>query len=531
MSDSSVTGATATPAAEAQRGRRPSGRDAKRAARAARSGSTVPYITRKIPYYEVLGEEGLAQLEENADTILEEIGIDFREDPEALAIWKAAGADVQGERVHFARGMCRELVQRTAPREFTQHARNPARSVLIGGPNTVFAPAYGSPFVRNLDEGRRYARIEDFRNFVKLAYMSPSLHHSGGTICEPVDLPVNKRHLDMVYSHLKYSDKPFMGSVTAPERAADSVALADIAFGADRLDPATGRPKTTLINLINVNSPMTYDATMLGAAKVYARANQATIITPFILAGAMSPVTVAGTVAQTLAEALAGMAFVQLVNPGAPVVLGSFASSISMQSGAPTFGTPEPALVLYVMAALARRLGVPFRSGGSLCASKISDAQAAFESAQTLLPTCLAGVNFVLHTAGWLEGGLAMGYEKFVMDADQAGMMHTLLAGVDLTANGQALDAMREVGPGKHFLGCAHTQANFETAFYRSPLADNNSVEQWEAEGASDMTKRANALWKKMLAEYEEPPLDPAVDEALKDYVARRKAEAPDSNV
>ncbi len=519
------------PQTEPARGRRPSGREAKRASRAARAAISVPYITRKIPYYEVLDEEGLALMEHNADTILEEIGIDFRDDPEALEIWKNAGADVRGERVHFARGMCRALIQKTAPQEFTQHARNPARSVVIGGKNTVFAPAYGSPFVRSLDEGRRYARIEDFRNFVKLAYASNSLHHSGGTICEPVDLPVNKRHFDMVYSHLKFSDKPFMGSVTAPERAADSVAMANIVFADELIDPLTGRPKTTIINLINVNSPMTYDSTMLGAAKVYARANQATIITPFILAGAMSPVTIAGTVAQTLAEALAGLAFVQLVNPGAPVVLGSFASSISMQSGAPTFGTPEPALVLYCMAALARRLRIPFRSGGSLCASKIPDAQAAFESANTLVPTCLAGVNFVLHTAGWLEGGLSMGYEKFVMDADQAGMMHTLLAGVDLTPNGQALDAMHEVGPGKHFLGCAHTQANFENAFYRSPLADNNSYEQWEAEGAPDMTKRANAMWKKLLAEYVLPPMDPAIDEALLDYMGRRKASFADSNV
>src|ERR1700722_17210320 len=512
------------------RSRRPSGRDAKRAARTARSHTFVPYITRKIPYYEVLGTEGLELLEHNADTILEEIGIEFREDPEALQIFKDAGADVTGERVRFPRGMCRSIVQRSAPKEFVQYARNPARNVLIGGNNTVFAPAYGSPFVRNLDEGRRYARIEDFRNFVKLAYLSNSLHHSGGTICEPVDLPVNKRHFEMVYSHIKYSDKPFMGSVTHPERAQDSVEMAKILFGADFMDPATGRPKTVLINLINANSPMTFDSTMLGAAKAYARANQACIITPFILAGAMSPVTVAGTVAQTLAEALAGMAFLQLVNPGAPVVLGSFASSISMQSGAPTFGTPEPELVLYAMAALARRLGVPFRSGGSLCASKIPDAQAAFESANTLLPTCLGGVNFVLHVAGWLEGGLSMGYEKFVMDVDQAGMMHTLLEGVDLSENGQAMDAIREVGPGKHFLGCAHTQANFETAFYRSPLADNNSFEQWEAEGAKDMAQRANALWKKQLAEYMAPPLDPAVDEALLDYMNRRRASFPDSS-
>jgi trimethylamine--corrinoid protein Co-methyltransferase len=514
----------------ATRLRRPSGRDAKRAARTARSAASIPYITRKIPFYEVLSEEGLVQLEQNADTILEEIGIDFREDPEALSLWKQAGADVQGERVHIPRGLARSLIQANAPRQFTQYARNRARNVVIGGNHTVFAPAYGPPFIRNLDEGRRYARIDDFRNFVKLAYMSNALHHSGGTICEPVDLPVNKRHFEMVYSHIKYSDKPFMGSVTHPERAQDSVEMGKILFGDDYMDPATGRPRTVLINLINVNSPMTYDATMLGAAKAYARANQACIITPFILAGAMSPVTVAGTVAQTLAEALAGMAFLQLVNPGAPVVLGSFASSISMQSGAPTFGTPEPELVLYSMAALARRLGVPFRSGGSLCASKIPDAQAAFESANTLLPTCLGGVNFVLHVAGWLEGGLAMGYEKFVMDVDQAGMMHTLLEGVDLSVNGQALDAIREVGPGKHFLGCSHTQANFETAFYRSPLADNNSFEQWEAEGSPDMAQRANTLWKKMLAEYVPPPLDPAIDEALLDYMNRRRASFPDSS-
>src|SRR6201997_4100627 len=513
------------------RARRPSGRDAKIAARTARSHAFVPYITRNIPCYEVLSAEGLEPLERNADTILQEIAIDFRDDAESLKLWQDAGADVQGERVRFPRGMCREIVRRSAPSEFTQHARNPARTVVIGGKRTVFAPAYGSPFVRNLDEGRRYARIEDFRNFVKLTYMATSLHHSGGTICEPVDLPVNKRHFDMVYTHMKYSDKPYMGSVTHPERARDTVEMTKILFGDNFTDPATGKPRTCITSLINANSPLTWDATMLGALKTYARANQATVVTPFILAGAMSPVTVAGTAAQTLAEALAGLAPAQLVNPGAPVILGSFASSLSMQSGAPTFGTPEPALVLYVMAALARRLGVPFRSGGALCAAKIPDAQAAYESANTLIPTCLAGGNFVLHTSGWLEGGLAMGYEKFVMDADQAGMMHTLLAGVDLSENGQALDAMHEVGPGKHFLGCAHTQANFENAFYRSPLADNNSYEQWEAEGSPDMTKRANSLWKKQLAEYVLPPMDPAIDEALLDYIARRKAASPDSNV
>jgi trimethylamine--corrinoid protein Co-methyltransferase len=235
--------------------------------------------------------------------------------------------------------------------------------------------------------------------------------------------------------------------------------------------------------------------------------------------------------AQTLAEALAGMTFVQLVRPGAPVVLGSFASSMSMQSGAPTFGTPEPALVLYTMASLARRLGVPFRSGGSLCASKIADAQAAYESAATLQPTVLGGVNFVLHAAGWLEGGLTVGYEKFILDADQCGMMAVFVKGVDLSENGQALDAIRGNGPGQHFLGTAHTLANFETAFYRSEVADNNSFEQWTEDGALDAAQRANTIWKRMLAEYEEPAMEQATDEELLEFMIRRKASMPDSEV
>ena len=344
-----------------RRGRRGGAGGGAEARRAARGGGGIgqnPFITRKIPLFEPLDEESLALIENNAETVLEEIGIEFREDEEALEIWKQAGADVRGERVRFPRGLCRELC-RTAPPEFVQHARNPARSVTIGGGNTVFAPVYGPPFVRDLEGGRRYATIKDFRSFVKLAYMMPAIHHSGGTVCEPVDVPVNKRHLDMVYSHLRYSDLPFMGSVTAPERAEDSVEMAKLVFGAEFVEA-----NTVMINLINANSPMTFDGTMLGALKVYARHNQACIVTPFILSGAMAPVTPVGVMTQTLAEALAGIAFSQLVRPGAPVVMGSFASSISMQSGAPTFGTPEPALVLYGMAQLARRLGLPFQDPG-----------------------------------------------------------------------------------------------------------------------------------------------------------------------
>jgi trimethylamine--corrinoid protein Co-methyltransferase len=252
------------------------------------------------------------------------------------------------------------------------------------------------------------------------------------------------------------------------------------------------------------------------------------MISPFILAGAMSPVTIAGTVTQILAEALAGMAYIQLVKPGAPVIFGTFASAVSMQTGAPTFGTPEPSHVMTIAGALARRLGVPFRSGGGLCASKIPDAQAAYESANTLQASALAGVNFMLHTAGWLEGGLSMGYEKFVMDADQAGMLAVLLNGVELSENSLAMDAFREIGPGGHFLGAAHTQANFESAFYRSEIADNNSFEQWEEEGSMDAAMRANLKWKKMLNEYEAPTLDPAIDEALLEFIAKRKSEFED---
>jgi len=506
-----------------RRRRASGGAAARRAKRQSAPLVHLPHIIRQAAPFEVLNEEGLELIEANADRLLSEIGIEFREDAEALALWKEAGADIDGERVRFPKGLCRELIK-SAPGVFTQVARNRERSVDIGGSNTVFAPVYGPPFIRNLDEGRRYASMEDFRNFVKLAYMAPAIHHSGGTVCEPVDLPVNKRHLDMVHAHIIHSDKPFMGSVTHPERANDSVEMARLVFGADFVDQ-----NCVLINLINANSPMVFDSTMLGALKVYARANQATIISPFILAGAMSPVTVAGTLTQVLAEAMAGMAFAQLCRKGAPVVFGTFASSISMQSGAPTFGTPEPALVLYGAAQLARRLGVPFRSGGSLCGSKAADAQAAYESAQTLSPTVVAGTNFVLHAAGWLEGGLVASYEKFIMDADQCAIQQQLCAGIDLSANGQAFEAFEEVGPGGHYLGCAHTQANFETAFYRSPVADNNSFEQWQAEGARTAEQRANELYKKQLNEYQAPALDPGIAEALGDFIARKKASMPDA--
>jgi trimethylamine---corrinoid protein Co-methyltransferase len=508
---------------EAPAGRRTGGRAARQELRASHVATRDPFITRTHRPYELVSDEGLSIIEANADRILAQSGVLIRDYPSAIELFRSAGAEVSGDQVRFPDGMARKIVQATAPRSYIQHARNPENSVLIGADATVFAPNYGSPFVFDLDQGRRYATLTDFQNFVKLAYMSPNLHHSGGTVCEPVDVPVSQRHLDMVYSHLRYSDKGFMGSVTAGSRAADSVEMARIGFGGDLAD------RTVMTSLINASSPLVWDATMLAAAETYALANQACIITPFILAGAMAPTTSAGVATQTLAEALVGMAFTQLIRPGAPVVLGSFASSMSMQTGAPTFGTPEPALVLYCVGQLARRLGVPFRSGGSLCASKLPDAQSAYESAATMFPTMMGGVNFVLHAAGWLEGGLSIGYEKFVLDDDQLGMFATFAKGLDLSENGLALDAIVDNPPGQHFLGTAHTLANFESAFYRSETADNSSFEQWTEEGGLDSAQRANKIWKKRLDSYQQPQLDEAIDAELLDFIGRRRTELPNS--
>jgi len=507
-----------------RRGRRGGGRDARRQLRSGGGNvAQVPYITRGIPPVDILRDEAAELIENNAEIVLEEIGIDFLEDPEALDMLRGAGCDVRGSRVHFPRGLARQLCA-TAPSSFTQHARNPARSVEIGGNNMVFAPVYGPPFVRDLNNERRYATIEDFRNFVRLVYMHPGFHHSGGTVCEPVDLPVTKRHLEMIYAHQSLSDKPYMGSVTAPERAQDTVDMSKILFGDEFVEN-----NTVLTSLINANSPMTWDATMLGALKVYARNNQAVITAPFILAGAMSPVSVVGTLTQTLAEAMSGIAFTQLVRPGAPVIFGSFASSMSMQTGAPTFGTPEPAKVLLGAAKLARRLGVPFRSGGSLTGSKSADAQAAYESANTILPTVHGGVNFVLHAGGWMEGGLVADFAKLLLDADQLTMMASMVEAIDISENGQAMDALRETGPGKHFLGSSHTQANFETAFWRSDLADNNTYEQWSSEGCIESHARARTRASEMLATYSAPDLDPAIDEKLRAFIDKRMEDLPDS--
>jgi trimethylamine---corrinoid protein Co-methyltransferase len=496
---------------------------ARRAERTAVSIETARYIERKIPDLDILHSEALELIETNAETVLAEIGVNFVENPAALELWRAAGADVQGERVRIPRGLARQLCA-TAPGKFTQLARNRDRNVDIGGRSLVLAPVYGPPFVRDLDGGRRYATIEDFRNFVKLGYMSKWLHHSGGTVCEPTDIAVNKRHLDMLLAHMTLSDKPYMGSVTEPVRAEDSVAMSEILFGADVL-----RDNCVMTSLININSPLTFDSTMMGALEVYARAGQASIVSPFIVGGAMAPVTVLGTLTQVLAEVMAGVAYSQLIRAGSPVIFGAFVTSIDMNSGAPTFGTPEAAHITYGAGQLARRMGLPYRSGGSFCGSKLPDAQSAYETANSLNMALLAGVNFMLHACGWLEGGLVSSYEKFVLDADQLGTLHHLARGIATDDNAQAMDAIREVGPGGHFLGCAHTQANFKTAFWRSDVLDYKPFETWADEGARDSSQLAAVRVRKQLADFQPPPLDDGIREALEDYVARRKASEPDA--
>jgi trimethylamine--corrinoid protein Co-methyltransferase len=480
-------------------------------------------VTRKIPYYAFLDEEALARIEDQAFHLLATVGIEFREAPDALARWRAVGADVAGTRVRVERGLVTQLLA-SAPAEFTQLARNPARSVRIGGPYQVFAPVYGSPFVRDLEGGRRYGTLADFERLVKLTHQLPALHHSGFVTCEPCDIPVSKRHLDMLLAHMTLTDKPHLGAITEKSRAEDSIAMARLLHG-----EATLEQSCVIMGNVNTNSPLLVDKVVTDAASVYCGAGQGLIVVPFILSGAMGPVTTAAAIAQALAEAMIVGAYTQLVRPGAPFILGNFLSSMNLRSGAPTFGMPEPLMSNLAIGQLARRLRLPQRCGGALTASKLPDAQAAAESADSMLSTVLGGANYVLHAAGWLEGGLATGYEKLVLDADRLGGYEVALKGFATDDDALGRDAYGDVEPGGHFLGSAHTLRHYTTAFYEPHLSDSNSVEQWVEEGSKDAARRAYERWNRLLEEYVPPPIDVATREALEDYVARRKAALPDA--
>ena len=489
-----------------------------------RTAEAVQHLERKIPYYDLLAEDAVDLIEEHADRILAEVGIEIRGDEEAIGLFRDAGATVDGERLRFDPGLVGDIVTRSTPREFVQHARDPERSVTIGGDHTVFAPGYGMPFVRDLDGGRRYGSMEDLERLVKINQTLEWTHHSSLVICEPTDVPVNKRHFDMVAAHLRYSTKPLLGAVTAPERAEDSIEMVRIVFGPEFVDG-----NCVIMGNINVNSPLVFDGQVTRVMRIYAAANQGVVVCPFILGGAMGPVTPAGAIAQAHAEAMVGVALTQLVRPGAPVIYGNFLTTMSLRSGAPTFGTPEAGLAYFAVGQLARRLGVPVRCGGSFTSSKLPDAQSAQESADSLLTALMSGTNFVLHAAGWLEGGLVMDYEKLVLDNDRLGMMHVLLRGLNLDDNAFALDGFREVGPGNHFLGSAHTLANYESAYYEATFGDSASWEQWREEGELDARQRANADWKARLADYQQPHLPTDVEEALTGFVAGRKESVPDA--
>ncbi len=513
-------------------GGRGRGRAGRRATRGGESGQNehmkVPYITRGIAPYDLLDEESLVRIEKATDTILAEIGIEFRDDEITMELFRKAGGDVTEVskgvwNIKFEPGMIQEILK-TAPSRFTQHARNPANSVQIGGDATVLAPSYGSPFVMEMGEERRYGTIADFENFVKLAQSSPWLHHSGGTVCEPTDVPVNKRHLDMVYAHMRYSDRPFLGSVTAPERAADNIEMCRVLFGADYVDD-----HCVIMGNFNATSPLVWDDVATKGIRTYAEAGQGSIHLPFLLCGAVAPVTVPGAIAQGMAESMVGCALTQLVRPGAPAILGSFLASMSLRSGSPTFGTPEPALGSLVVGQLARRLDLPLRCAGNFATSKRADAQSMAQGMMSMMSAVQCGAHYILHSAGFLDGLLSMSYEKFMWDTDVCGALHAYYKGLEINDDTLGLDSLREGGPGAHMFGTAHTMAHYETAFWDSAMNDDQTYEAWTEQGEEDAMLRANRRWKKTLQEFQAPPMDEALDEALKDFVAGRKAAVADA--
>lgn len=499
------------------------------AARRGRSGrrqtqpNTVSFTKRKIPRYQLLSDTVLAEIEAQADWILANIGVEFRGDEVATKLFREAGASVEGARIKFEPGHVRQLCE-TAPAQFTLHARNSDRSVQLGGDSVVLMPGYGSPFVSDLERGRRYATLDDFHNFVKLTYASPWLHHSGGTVCEPTDVPVNKRHLDMVLAHLTLSDKPFMGAVTSPSRAEDSIEMARIVFGTE-----FSEQNAVIQGNINVNSPLIYDDTMSAALRVYAAANQCVCVSPAIFAGAMGPLSPAAVAAQTLAEGMVGIALAQLVRPGCPVVFGSFHSTMNLKSGALTFGSPEANLASMTLSQLGHRLNVPVRSGGGhVSGSNAADGLAMQDSVGAMWATLMSGAHQVWHAAGWLEGGLVMSYEKFIMDLDHCGAMLKMLQGIAVDEEAFGRDAYLETGPGENFLSTAHTLRHFATANFQPGIPEAGPFETWSEKGSLRADQRATARWRSILAEYQAPPMDESVQSALEDFVADRKAAMKD---
>ena len=508
-------------AVEPELGRVRQGRDARAARRRTRTRSWLPELERRIPWVDLLSDDQVQVIHDASMDVVEEVGVEFRCD-DALALWRDAGAAVDGARVRLDREHLMALVG-TAPSSYTMVARDPTHTVTVGNGKTIFTPSYGAPYVLGLDGTRRPGTLEDFKNFTKLNHLSPALHMSGGVVCEPMDVPVPKRHLYMTQNLLTYSSKPFMGAVTSKERAEDSLHMAGIVFGQDVV-----RDTTVMTCLANGNTPLVWDKTMLDSVRVFAAANQATLFSPFVLGGASTPASTVGAVIQVNIEALTGVAFSQLVRAGAPALYGQWVSTVSMKTGAPQAGTPEICHMNLLTAQMARHYGLPSRCSGSCSSSKMVDAQAGYEAARNMYGVLMAGTNFVLSTTGYLESAMCQSYAKWVLDSEQLEMMYRLGSGVSFDDLDEVLDTMREVPPGGHHLGTAHTLANFPTAFSMPEMMNSDNYEQWLADGALSAEDRATAKCRQLLEEYEEPALDDDVRAELDEFVARRDAELPD---
>jgi len=471
-----------------------------------------------MPKYEILSQEALHKLDQGWRRLVSEIGVEFMSD-RALDLFKKAGQTVEGNNVKFDPDFVMEQVKK-APSEFDVQARNPKNSVHIGGDYMVFSGVYGPPFVRDGDV-RRDATMNDYENFTKLAQSFPELDSAGGVICEPNDASLDSRHIDMTYALQTLTDKIYMGNVVSGPRAQDVLKMTEIVFGGRENIEKT--PAT--ISLINCNSPLRWDDRMLDSQFEYSAANQAVVLTPFLLMGAMSPVTIPATLAQQMAEALTGIALSQLIRPGSPVIFGSFLSNIDMQSGSPQFGTPESAIGLLATGQIARHFNLPWRSGGGLNSSQTTDAQAGYEALMTLMPAFLSGTNWIMHSAGWLEGGLVASYEKFVMDVELIRMLQAQFTPLEIDDASLAFDAHLEVGHGGHFLGAAHTMERFRDCFYRPLLSSSENFERWTRNGAKNTAVRANEIAHKKIEEYEMPPMDDAIKAELDEFVQKRKQE------
>ncbi|WP_136439630.1 trimethylamine methyltransferase family protein [Pacificoceanicola onchidii] len=499
---------------------RAGGRSARRSLRSARDFTMLPGLTNVLPRCEVMDGAQVERIDAASMDILENVGVVFR-DPIALEDWRRAGAKIDGETVYLDRGLVRELIK-TIPSDFTYHARNPANNLRLGGRNAVFVPMTGAPYLRDLDDVRRNPTLDDLAMFHKLSQMSPALHSTAHHIVEPYDHPISQRHLRITYSSMKHSDKMFMGMTTSPKNAEDVMDMCAILFGAEFMEE---HPVTT--GNINGNSPLVWDETMLGALRAFCRRNQPVLCSPFVLGGANTPASVPATVAQLNAEALSALAYTQVVRKGAPAIYGHYLSTVSMKSGAPMAGTPEISLMNFMIGQMARYYDVPWRTSNTLGGAKTFDAQAGYESATTLSSVMHAGANYIWHSAGWNEAGMHCSVAKFIVDVEQCAMAYRMAEGPKWGDFDEALKAVPDVGPGGHYLGHPHTQDNFQTAYFMPELFDNNSIEQWMADGSKEITARALEQARALLADYEEPKLDEARNEELLEYIARREREIP----